>query len=133
MSERPICPRCGSPISWVEEQKKGDRVYYYAVHYIGYAKEGGRVKKRVRKCYLGPELYEYVSRLHSDLGLRFEGAVVDKRLIHYLDAFIGALSRAELDRPTLLEILGKLRYLTQRLEEYVKKLEEIEEGGPRGG
>ena len=129
MSERPICPRCGSPTSWIESQNKGSRVYYYAVHYIGYAKEGGRVRKGVRKCYLGPELYEYVSRLHRDLGLRFEVAVVDKRLIHYLDAFIGALSRAELDRSTLVEILGKLRYLTQRLEEYVKKNRRDRGGG----
>ena len=132
--ERPVCPRCGSPISWVERQRKGDRVYYYAVHYLGYTKVGGRVRKRVRRCYLGPESYEYVSRLHKDLGIVLEGAVVDRRVVHYLDAFVEALSRVELDRSTLVEILNKLRYLTQRLGGYVRKLEELEkEEVARGG
>jgi hypothetical protein len=36
---KPACPRCGRPISFVEEQRKGDRVYYVAHHYLGY--EGG--------------------------------------------------------------------------------------------
>jgi len=132
--ERPVCPRCGSPISWVERQVKGGRVYYYAVHYLGYTKSGGRVRKRVRRCYLGPEAYEYVSRLHRDLGIVLEGAVVGRRVVHYLDAFVEALSRVELDRSTLVEILNKLRYLAQRLEGYVRKVEELErEGGAGGG
>jgi len=131
--ERPVCPRCGLPVSWVEKLRKGDRVYYVAVHYLGYNKSGGRVRKRVRKCYLGPETYEYVTRLHRDLGIVLEGAVVDRRVIHYLDAFVSALSRVELDRPTLVEILSKLRYLTQRLEEYVRKVEELEKEEATGG
>ena len=131
MSERPVCPRCGSPISWIETQRKGSRVYYVAVHYMGYSKVGGKVRKRVRKCYLGPELYEYVTRLHQDLGLRLEGAVVDRRVLHYLDAFVEALLRVELDRGTLVEILGRLRELARRLEEYVRRLEEEE--ATRGG
>jgi len=127
VSERPVCPRCGGEISWIESQSKGGRVYYYAVHYLGYTKVGKKLRKRVRKCYLGPEAYEYVSRLHSDLGLRLEGAVVgSKRAVHYLDAFIESLTRVELDRATLIDILAKLKHLTQRLEEYVRKVEEIE-------
>jgi len=127
VAERPVCPRCGSPVSWVESQSKGGRTYYYAVHYYGYERVGKRIRKRVRKCYLGPELYEYVSRLHSDLGLKLEGAVAgSKRAVHYLDAFIESLTRVELDRATLIDILAKLKHLTQRLEEYVRKVEEIE-------
>jgi len=126
MPERPVCPRCGSPVSWIESQTKGGRVYYYAVHYLGYEKVGRKLRKRVRKCYLGPELYEYVTRLHSDLGLKLEGAVVDRRVLHYLDAFVEALSRVELDRSTLVEIVSKLRYLTQRLEDYARRIEELE-------
>jgi len=128
---RPACPRCGSPISWIETQRKGDRVYYVAVHYAGYTKVGGKVRKRIKKCYLGPEVYEYVSRTHQNLGVVLEGAVVDRRVLHYLDAFITALSKAELDKPTLVEIVSKLRYLTSRLEEYVRKIEEEE--AARGG
>ena len=127
MSERPVCPRCGAPISWVESQTKGGRTYYYAVHYYGYTKVGKKIKKKVRRCYLGPEVYEYVSRLHRDLGLTLEGAVAgQKRLTHYLDAFISALASAELDRATLIDILTKLKHLTQRLEVYVRELEREE-------
>jgi len=130
---RPTCPRCGSPVSWVEKQRKGSRVYYVAVHYLGYSREGGRVRKQVRKCYLGPEEYDYVTRLHQNLGIVLEGAVVDRRVVHYLDAFVRALSKAELDRPTLVEIVNKLEYLTSRLREYVRKLEELEEEEATGG
>ena len=127
MSEvKPRCPRCGAEISWIETQKKKDRVYYYAVHYTGYDKVGSKVRKKVRKCYLGPEEYEYVSRLHSDLGLKLEGAVVEKRVVHYLDAFVEALVKADLDRLTLVEIINKLKHLTERLDEYVKELEKEE-------
>lgn len=118
---RPRCPRCGGVISYIERQRKGDKYYYYAVHYLGYSKVGGRVRKNVRKCYLGPEVYDYVSRTHSDLGIVLEGAVEGRRVIHYLDAFIMSLTRVELDRPTLIEIINKLKYLTQRLEEIVEK------------
>jgi len=50
------CPRCGLPYSYLERHRIGSRVYLYAVHYEGYEKgPDGRVRKRVRKCYLGPE------------------------------------------------------------------------------
>ena len=134
MSGRSTCPRCGSPISWIEKLRRGDRVYYVAVHYLGYTKSGGKVRKRVRRCYLGPEEYEYVTRLHRDLGIVLKGAIEERRVVHYLDAFLEALPRANVDRPTLVEILNKLRYLATRLEEYVKKLEELEkEEVARGG
>jgi len=121
---RPKCPRCGGVISYIEHQKKGGKYYYYAVHYLGYTKtSNGKVKKNVRKCYLGPKAYNYVSRTHSDLGIVFEGAVEERRVIHYLDAFIMSLTKIELDRPTLIEIINKLKYLTQRLEEIVKEYE----------
>jgi len=126
MSEKeakPRCPRCGAEISWIESQDKGGRVYYYAVHYLGYSKSGSKVRKKIRKCYLGPEEYVYVSRLHSDLGLKFKGAVIEKRVVHYLDMFTEALVRADLDRLTLIEIISKLKHLTQRLEGYVREIE----------
>jgi len=81
--------------------------YYVAVHYLGYSREGGRV----RKCYLRPELYDCVSRIHQNLGIALKGAVADGRVLHYLDAFVATLNKAELDRPALVEIANKLEYL----------------------
>jgi len=60
-------------ISYTESRRVGDRVYIYAVHYVGYSKVDNKVRKRVRKCYLGPEVYEYVSRLHVREGLELRG------------------------------------------------------------
>jgi len=116
---RPACPRCGAQISWLEKQLKGSRVYYVAVHYLG-SKEG---KRRVKKCYLGPEEYDYVSRLHRDIGITLEGAIKNRRVIHYLDAFLASLPQLELDRATLLEIADKLAKLSSKLREYGEKLE----------
>jgi len=58
----------------MERRRRDGHVYYYAVHYLGYerASDGG-VLKRLRKCYLGPDLYSYVSSTHGDLGLTFRG------------------------------------------------------------
>jgi len=105
---RPRCPRCGREISWIERRRRGDRVYYYAVHYLGYSKVGGRVRKNVRKCYLGPEEYVYVTRLHQDLGIVFEGAIEERRVLHYVDGLVEALGRLELDVPTRVELVSKL-------------------------
>jgi hypothetical protein len=122
VSLKPRCPRCGYEISWIERIRRGDRVYYLAVHYLGYSGK----KKKVRKCYLGPEEYVYVSRTHQDLGIVFEGAIDDRRIINYLHTFIKALTKIELEKPILIEILNILKHLVSRLEEYVAKIEEEE-------
>jgi len=56
------CPVCGRPIDYIEKKVvKGNgtqHVYYYARHII--VDENGQ--KKVKKCYLGAEAYDYVSR-----------------------------------------------------------------------
>jgi len=80
-----VCRRCGRPISWIETRRRGDQVYYYAVHYSGYIRDSsGKVRKRVTKCYLGPQEYVYVSKLHEDLGLALRGAIDPGRVYQYL-------------------------------------------------
>jgi len=63
---RKICPRCGSPYSYIKRKTVDNRVYLYAVHYIG------RGRNRYQKlCYLGAEgSYRHVERV---LGLKLEG------------------------------------------------------------
>jgi len=71
-----VCPRCGQPISYIERQRRGNRFYYYAVHYEGYERTpDGRIRKKVRRCYLGPSTYVEVSKLHADLGLTLKGLI----------------------------------------------------------
>ena len=51
-----VCPRCGQPVSYLERHRRNGHVYLYAAHYLGYRKgPDGRVYKKVRRCYLGPE------------------------------------------------------------------------------
>jgi len=84
-----VCPRCGQPVSYVERQRRGSQVYYLAVHYEGYERgPDGRVRKKVRKCYLGPAEYIEVSKLHSDLGLTLKGLMEEGRERDYMEALV---------------------------------------------
>ena len=82
--EKRLCPRCGLPYSYIESYTKGSQKYYVAVHYEGYEKaeaEGKKkVKKKVRKCYLGPQVYKYVEKLH---GLELSGPIDKERFKRY--------------------------------------------------
>jgi len=129
MSEKevkPRCPRCGGEISWVESQDKGGRVYYYAVHYMGYSKVGSKIKKKVRRCYLGPELYEYVTKTHTREGLVLKGLADGDRALEYLGVLINYLSSIELDKQLAKELSAKLKQLADRLEKYAEKETEEE-------
>ena len=96
--EQFTCPRCGRPASYIERQRKGDRVYYVAVHYKGFRKEGGKVKKDLEKCYLGPMEYVLVEKLH---GLGLAGLMDRDRFKRYVRE---ALDSDELSLKDLLEL-----------------------------
>jgi len=112
---RPLCPRCGLPYSYVEAREVGGKVYYYAVHYY---REGN--KRRVRKCYLGPEYYDYVTRTHEREGLILRGLTSTDRVIGYLDALISYVSSPEFNlTPSLaLKLADRLEELAKRLRNY---------------
>lgn len=105
-----MCPRCGAPFKWLEKRRIGNRVYYYAVHEL---RIGGR--RYIKKCYLGPETYTYVTKLHSREGLELRGLVDRSRVLEYLDAIIGYLQSVELEPVLALE-------LAKRFEEIAKAL-----------
>jgi hypothetical protein len=124
---RITCPRCGQPISYIERHRRNGHVYYYAVHYLGYERApDGRVLKRLRKCYLGPDLYSYVSGTHGDLGLTFRGLAERGRELEYLEGLVraleGRLERGELDRAQALELAGALAQLSERLARLSERL-----------
>jgi hypothetical protein len=130
------CPICGLPIDWVERRVVNGHVYYYAWHVI---EENGR--RRRRKCYLGAERYDYVSRKHSDLGVALRGMAYGpaQRLAEYVSSAIDRLS-AQLEGGALdleqarqwlravREAEGRLHALADRLEGYVRQLEAQEAG-----
>ena len=130
------CPVCGRPIDYIEKKVvKGNgtqHVYYYARHII--IDENGQ--KKVKKCYLGAEAYDYVSRKHSDLGIVFTGLTVDpaKRLTEYINSAVEKLN-AKMDSGTLSleearswlnalrETIAKLQSLADVLEKYMRENE----------
>jgi len=130
------CPICGLPIDWVERRVVNGHVYYYAWHVI---EENG--KRRRKKCYLGAERYDYVSRKHSDLGVALRGMAYGpaQRLAEYVSSAIDRLS-AQLEGGALdleqarqwlravREAEERLHALADRLEGYVRQLEAQEAG-----
>jgi len=130
------CPICGLPIDWVERRVVNGHVYYYAWHVID---ENG--KRRRKKCYLGAERYDYVSRKHSDLGVALRGMAYGpaQRLAEYVSSAIDRLSD-QLEGGTLdleqarqwlravREAEERLHALADRLEGYVRQTEAQEAG-----
>ncbi len=119
----------------MKEVVKGNgtqHVYYYARHVI--IDENGQ--KKVKKCYLGAEAYDYVSRKHSDLGIVFTGMVADpaKRLTEYINSAVEKLN-AKMESGTLSleeakswlnaveEAMEELRSLIDRLQKKVSENE----------
>ena len=121
-----VCPRCGQPISYIERQRRGNRFYYYAVHYEGYERTpDGRIRKKLRRCYLGPSTYVEVSKLHADLGLTLKGLIEEGRERDYMEALANTIEARLRDgslRPEealeLARSLDRLTELARRLRDY---------------
>jgi hypothetical protein len=128
------CPVCGRPIDYIERRVvKGngtEHVYYYARHIV--VDENGQ--KKVKKCYLGAETYDYVSRKNYDLGIVFMGMAVDPvmRLTEYVNSAVSRLNvrieggtldpeRAKSWLNALREATAKLQTLVDALEKYVRE------------
>ena len=112
-----VCPRCGLEYSYIEKRVVGGRVYLYAVHVMK-VRESGRVKRKVRKCYLGPEdSYEYVSMLHEREGIRLRGLVREDRALEYFDSLLNYVIRKDLSREAALKLISRLKEVVKVLEE----------------
>ncbi|MFP3321291.1 MAG: hypothetical protein RXO24_12040 [Acidilobus sp.] len=118
-----ICPRCGQPISYIERQRRGNQVYYYAVHYLGYERgPDDRIHKKVKRCYLGPEAYIEVSKLHADLGLKLKGLMEGGRERYYINALVEAIEERMKDGRLGPEEALELARSIDRLAELARRL-----------
>jgi len=120
------CPVCGLPIDWVEKRVRNGHVYYYAYHYV--KDENG--KRKVKKCYLGADRYDYVSRKNYDLGTTFRGMAYSEadRFSEYFNSALDKLS-AKVQSGTLepeqaRHWLGLLKDMNSRLERLMALLED---------
>jgi len=128
-----ICPRCGQPISYIERQRRGNQVYYYAVHYLGYERgPDDRIHKKVKRCYLGPEAYIEVSKLHSDLGLTLKGLMEEGRERDYMEALVRSvrdrIRGGRLTAGEARELAAVLSRFSEELKELARELGEYAAG-----
>ena len=111
MKSEKTCPRCGLKYSYIERRKVGGQVYLYAVHYLRVGS-----KRKVRKCYLGPEgSYLYVSKMHE---FTLRGPLDKLRVLKYLDSLLDLIvaRKDEWDPSTRGEIVEKLMRTIESLE-----------------
>jgi len=124
-----ICPRCGEPYSWVEKRRvvrvdNGRRYeyeYYYAVHEY---REGS--SRRIKKCYLGPAEYRYVTTTHETReGLVFSGLLDSDRAIKYFYSLMSYIERAasNIDPKQLRALAKNVRDFADRIERIAEKIE----------
>jgi cell fate (sporulation/competence/biofilm development) regulator YlbF (YheA/YmcA/DUF963 family) len=128
-----VCPRCGQPISYIERQRHGNQVYYYAVHYLGYERTpDGRIRKKVKRCYLGPEKYIEVSKLHSDLGLTLKGLMEEGRERDYMEALVRSvrdrMRGGRLTAEKARELAAVFSRFSEELKELARELSEYASG-----
>jgi len=124
-----VCPKCGEPISYIERRRIGGHVYIYAVHYYGYERgPDGKVRRKIRKCYLGPEAYTYVSRT---LGVPFRGLAAGEAgaLVEYVEAVARSLEGRARRGQLGPEEIGQLEEAARRLEDLARRLREYAASG----
>ena len=121
-----VCPRCGRPIDWVERRVMNGHVYYYAWHII--TDENGQ--KRRKKCYLGPEKYDYANRVLTTAGIQVKSLahqlIDDKPLIaSQLEELAKAIEekmvRTEISAYTAQQLADRLQGLADRLRKYAEE------------
>jgi hypothetical protein len=129
------CPKCGRVIDWVERRVVNGHVYIYAAHV---SVVNG--KKKITKCYFGPERYTYATKTHSDMGIELKGMAYEidggrgSRFLDYIndlanklgaEAESGALDLEQARQwlKAVREAAARLQSLADRLEGYVRQLE----------
>ena len=63
------CPRCHMTIDFLERKRVRGQVYLYAWHYL----KGPDGKRKIKKCYLGPEHYIHGRVTHEPMGIDLKG------------------------------------------------------------
>jgi len=129
------CPKCGRVIDWVERRVVNGHVYIYAAHV---SVVNG--KRKITKCYFGPERYTYATKTHSDMGIELKGMAYEidggrgSRFLDYINDLANKLTvqaqggALDLEQArqwlrAVKEAEARLHALADRLEGYVRQLE----------
>jgi hypothetical protein len=122
---KPICPRCGGVVDWVERHRVKTgyntyRTYIIAVHL-------DKESKKRRKCYLGPEGgYSSAAITHVEHLGGLEGLVdVWDRNKYYLENLLESFLRCD-DVKVLREVIDIIKSSLSKLETHLHTLESPE-------
>jgi RNA polymerase-binding transcription factor DksA len=121
-----VCPRCGRPIDWLERRVRNGHVYIYAYHYV--KDENG--KRKVKKCYLGPEKYDYTNRVLATAGIQVKSLaqqlmedrpLIASQLEELVKAVEEKMARTEMSAYTAQYLADRLQGLADRLRQYAEE------------
>jgi hypothetical protein len=130
-----VCPRCGRPIDYLERRvvrrrgkdgKVREQVYFIAWHYV----RGPDGKRKVEKCYLGPEKYVHANRLLAAAGLHVKSLaqqlmedrpLVVSQLEELAKAIEEKMAKAEMSSYTAQYLADRLQGLADRLRQYAEE------------
>jgi len=130
-----VCPRCGRPIDYLERRvvrrrgkdgKVREQVYFIAWHYV----RGPDGKRKVKKCYLGPEKYVHANRLLAAAGLHVKSLaqqlmedrpLVVSQLEELAKAIEEKMARTEISAYTAQQLADRLQGLLDRLRKYAEE------------
>lgn len=96
------------PVSSIVKEKRGNREYYFAVHYEGYEKRAdGGIRVKRRKCYLGPAVYQH-AQITQPFVLR---GAANQDLLEYLRDLLSVIrdrvARGLMDPNPVIEMLRR--------------------------
>jgi len=131
-----VCPKCGQPIDWLERKRVNGQIYYVAAHV--YHENG---KRKVRRCYLGPEKYIYGNMTQSREGIQVKGLIQEvlegrPLIIDYVNDIAKTiedkLAKGQVSAYTAQQLADRLQELATKLREYAQQ-RAVEEAKARGG
>ena len=131
-----VCPRCGQPISYIERRRRGNQVYYYAIHYEGYERTpDGKPRPKLRRCYLGPEKYVLTNRILAATGVQVKSLVhqliegkplIVSQLEDLVKAVEEKMAKTEMSAYTAQQLADRLQGLVEKLRKYAEERAEEE-------
>ncbi|MEM2502368.1 MAG: hypothetical protein QXR02_06680 [Acidilobaceae archaeon] len=106
------CPKCWESGS-LYSVKTGSNTYYYVYH--GKTSEG-----KIRRCYLGPTDYKYVSKLHD---FTLQGSHQVNRYIEYLEDIVESLTEKASEEKDKDKVVEALKQAMKVIADAIKSIE----------
>jgi len=138
------CPRCHMTIDFLERKRVRGQVYLYAWHYL----RGPDGKRKIKRCYLGPEHYIHGQVTHKPMGIDLKGMGQDledipryseylrnvaKRLRNLIEDHTLPSRHARAIAEAIEELAGLIEPMRQYIEEKAKEEEEEAKAMAGGG